>query len=45
MIEIIAGTIIIALFYRNMRKNQARRNTQTDALIEQNKRILDSNDR
>lgn len=45
MLEIIVGTIIIVLFYRNMRKNQARRNQQTDALIEQQRRMLDSNDR
>lgn len=46
MLEVIVGTVIIVLFYKNMRKNQARRNTETDALVEQNQRIVNKlNDR
>lgn len=49
MIEIIVGTIIVVLFYRNMRKNQAKRLREYQATEEHyrqiNERLDKLNDR
>lgn len=45
MIEIIVGTILVVLFYKNMRKRQIERERETQNIINRNKQIFETNDR